>query len=103
MPVYLNPGPLEERVAAAGLTMGEFARYCGVSSVTISQARHGRAIRASTLRALALGLVRLKDLPGTAELVTATPPNGHKKKVAEALPPARATKQEDQTSGRPAA
>ena len=77
MPIYLNVKPLDELVARTGRTMGEFARECEISPITLSRARNGHRLRPSTLRKIALGLSRIKpmkDLP--PELVTATGPKG---------------------------
>lgn len=87
MPVYLNPGPFDERVASAGLTMREFADIAGVSTVTISQARHGRPLRASTLRRLALGLTRIKSMKVLEDIVTATKPAKKDSALVTTIPP----------------
>ena len=70
---YLNREPLDQLVAEAGMSFGEFARHCGISEVTLSKARNGRAVYPQTLRKLALGATRLKKLKGL-NFVTATKP-----------------------------
>ena len=79
--VYLNAAPLDELVARGGLTHREFAQACGITPVTLSRARNGRPLRPSTLRALALGLSRLKPVKGLPDdLVTVTPPSDGSRK-----------------------
>jgi hypothetical protein len=78
---YLNAEPLDVLVAEAGLSLGEFAEIAGVSELTLSKARHGRALKPTTLRKLALGLSRIKPLRALEgrDLIRATP---HKKRKA---------------------
>ncbi|MFI5399209.1 MAG: helix-turn-helix domain-containing protein [Candidatus Binatia bacterium] len=72
---YLRREPLDQLIAEAGMSFGEFARECGVSEPTLSKARHGRKVYPSTLRKLALGLSRIKRLKGLdADIVTVTKP-----------------------------
>ncbi len=88
--IYLNTPAVDVLVAAAGLKNGEFARdYCGISAVTYSRLRNGACPRPSTLRAIALGLTRIKPLAGFKGIegaVMTTRPAGlsPKKKEAEA-------------------
>lgn len=77
---YLNREPLDQLVAEAGMSLGEFARSCDISEVTLSKARHGRAVYPSTLRKLALGLSRIKKLKGfDAAIVSVTKPIDNKR------------------------
>ena len=56
------------------MSLGEFARSCDISEVTLSKARHGRAVYPSTLRKLALGLSRIKKLKGLdADIISIKP------------------------------
>jgi len=77
--VYLKREPFDVLIARAGLTYAEF---------TLSHARNGRPLRPSTLRAIALGLTRIKPMKGLdgVELVSATPPE-KEKTVAAGTPP----------------
>jgi transcriptional regulator with XRE-family HTH domain len=92
--IYLNPEPLDRLVALSGLTHQEFAQSCGLTAVTLSRARNGRPVRASTLRSLALGLSRLKALRGLEglDLIRVTPPikkNAEATGIAPAIPEGR--------------
>jgi len=87
--VYLKREPFDVLIARAGLTYAEFAqKYARLSPVTLSHARNGRPLRPSTLRAIALGLTRIKPMKGLdgVELVSATPPE-KEKTVAAGTPP----------------
>jgi hypothetical protein len=105
MPVYLNVPVVEQQVARAGMSMREFCQiHAGISEVTISCAKGGRPVRPSTLRAVALGLSRLRELPGFAglDVVTATPParNGRAANVGLAPVAAREESREPAPSKR---
>ena len=57
MPIYLNATTLDERVAAAGLTLGQFAMLAEISPTTLSRARNGHPLRTATLRRIAKALI----------------------------------------------
>ena len=72
--LYIRIEPLDELVAAAGLTQGDFARSIGISPVTYSRMhRPDHPVRTSTLKKLALGASRLQPLAGIDGLTEESP------------------------------
>lgn len=60
----INRGRLDRELVARGLTARDLARAAGVSEVTLSKARNGARIKASTLRRLATAMAAFPILPG---------------------------------------
>ena len=64
----INVTRFDRELVARGLDGRSLARLSGVSEVTISKARHGRPVKASTLRKMAAALAACPLQPG-AELL----------------------------------
>jgi len=100
--LYLNRDRFDELVLGSGMSMAEFSREADVSPVTISLARNGRPVKPSTLRKLARGLERIKQLKALDGVVTVAKPNSKKKKLAERVVRLPASKNvADDNSNRP--
>jgi hypothetical protein len=97
--LVLNTAAVDQLVREAGLSDTEFARSkAQIHPITYSRARNGRAMRPSTLRAIALGLTRIKPMKGFEKL-----PGGAviAKEKAEAQGIATSAQEVDRASGQP--
>ena len=86
--LHLNRDRFDELVLGSGMSMAEFSREADVSPVTISLARNGRPVKPSTLRKLARGLERIKQLKALDGVVTVAKPNSKKKLAGRVASPA---------------